>query len=158
MSDDPNADGAQVVILPPVLFALQIVVAEILYLVRPLGFGSSAGLRAAVGFLLLAAGVALMSSAFNLFKGMGQNPNPRTPTPAITRDGAYGFTRNPMYVAGALMLLGIGCARGNAWIILSMIPGFLVMHYGVILREEPYLERTFGDAYREYKRAVRRWL
>ena len=63
-----------------------------------------------------------------------------------------------MYLAGALFLLGIGCARGNAWIIVSMIPGFFIMHYGVIVREEAYLERKFGEEYRAYKREVRRWL
>jgi protein-S-isoprenylcysteine O-methyltransferase Ste14 len=32
------------------------------------------------------------------------------------------------------------------------------MHYGVILREERYLERKFGKEYLDYKSSVRRWI
>jgi protein-S-isoprenylcysteine O-methyltransferase Ste14 len=34
----------------------------------------------------------------------------------------------------------------------------LVIRYGVITREEAYLERKFGDVYRHYRARVRRWL
>ena len=39
-----------------------------------------------------------------------------------------------------------------------LVPLLLVMHYGVILREERYLEGKFGDAYRQYRSKVRRYL
>jgi protein-S-isoprenylcysteine O-methyltransferase Ste14 len=39
-----------------------------------------------------------------------------------------------------------------------LIPFYLVLRYGVVAREEGYLERKFGDAYSDYKSRVRRWL
>ncbi|MCH8138750.1 MAG: hypothetical protein IH926_07335 [Proteobacteria bacterium] len=39
-----------------------------------------------------------------------------------------------------------------------LVPLLVVLHYGVIAREERYLERKFADAYRRYKSTTRRWL
>jgi protein-S-isoprenylcysteine O-methyltransferase Ste14 len=39
-----------------------------------------------------------------------------------------------------------------------LIPFYLVLRYGVVAREEAYLERKFGDVYSDYKSRVRRWL
>ena len=39
-----------------------------------------------------------------------------------------------------------------------MLPIAITMRYGVVAREESYLEGRFADAYREYKGRVRRWL
>jgi hypothetical protein len=55
-------------------------------------------------------------------------------------------------------LLGIGLLLNNAWVLLVLIPVLVTMHYGVIIREEAYLERKFGDEYLRYKANVRRWL
>jgi protein-S-isoprenylcysteine O-methyltransferase Ste14 len=38
------------------------------------------------------------------------------------------------------------------------VPLALVIRYGVVAREEAYLARKFGDAYRAYQSRVRRWL
>ena len=158
MSANETKDGADVVILPPLLFVILIGLGEFLHAMAPLAFASRFGPRVAIGAVVMAAGVPLMLGAFSLFKRTGQDANPRTATPSITRDGPYRFTRNPMYIAGGLLQLGLGIVRGNGWIVLLLIPGFLVMSYGVILREEAYLERKFGEDYLAYKRSVRRWL
>jgi protein-S-isoprenylcysteine O-methyltransferase Ste14 len=41
---------------------------------------------------------------------------------------------------------------------LLAVPLLWVINVGVIAREERYLERKFGDAYRAYKVRVRRWV
>ena len=57
-----------------------------------------------------------------------------------------------------MLYLGIAIAADSVWVLTALIPALLVMHYGVILREEQYLAEKFGEAYLQYKRSVRRWL
>ena len=57
-----------------------------------------------------------------------------------------------------LVYLGIGLAVRSPWILILTLPLAATMRYGVITREEAYLERRFGDAYRGYKAHVRRWV
>ena len=61
------------------------------------------------------------------------------------------MSRNPGYVALSLLYVGIGVAADNLWIVAGLVPILIVMHYGVIVREEQYLERTFGEEYLQYK-------
>jgi protein-S-isoprenylcysteine O-methyltransferase Ste14 len=44
------------------------------------------------------------------------------------------------------------------WILVTLVLFYLVIRYGVVAREETYLERKFGDVYLGYKSRVRRWL
>ena len=71
--------------------------------------------------------------------------------------GIHGWSRNPTYVGMFLLYAGIGLAAQPVGLILAL-PLVIVLRYGVVAREEAYLERRFGDAYRDYKARVRRWL
>jgi protein-S-isoprenylcysteine O-methyltransferase Ste14 len=57
-----------------------------------------------------------------------------------------------------LLYAGIGTAARSPWVLVLAVPLVIALRYGVIAREETYLERRFGDAYRDYKARVRRWL
>ena len=57
-----------------------------------------------------------------------------------------------------LLYAGIGLAARSLWVLILALPLVIVLRYGVVAREEAYLERRFGDAYRDYKARVRRWL
>jgi len=70
----------------------------------------------------------------------------------------YRFTRNPIYLAMFLGLIGLAIAFDNLWLLMMLVPFALVVRYGVVAREEAYLERKFGDVYRGYRSRVRRWL
>jgi protein-S-isoprenylcysteine O-methyltransferase Ste14 len=57
-----------------------------------------------------------------------------------------------------LLYAGIGLAARSPWVLTLTLPLAVILRYGVIAREEGYLERRFGDAYRDYQARVRRWM
>ena len=77
---------------------------------------------------------------------------------ALVTTGIHGWSRNPIYVGMLLIYAGIGVAARSPWILILVLPLFVILRYGVVAREEAYLERRFGDSYRDYKARVRRWL
>ena len=98
------------------------------------------------------------NAALSLFRRTGQDPKPWAPTPEIVATGIYRFTRNPMYVGMALVLLALGLAFANAWIVALVPTTLAVVYWTAVRHEEAYLERKFGAAYARYKAATRRWL
>ena len=82
----------------------------------------------------------------------------RKPATALATAGPYRVSRNPIYLALTLFYLGVGLAAGSLWVVVLAGPALLVMHLGVVRREERYLERRFGAAYLDYARRVRRWI
>ena len=111
-----------------------------------------------VGFAVMAVSGLIMPFVLLEFRKARTNFNPRKPTTAIITTGPYRFSRNPSYVGLTLVYVGIGIAADSIWILGLLIPALAVMHYGVIVREERYLENKFGEEYLRYKRSVRRWL
>lgn len=86
------------------------------------------------------------------------SPLPERPTTAIVSSGVFAFSRNPIYLGFTLIYLGVTLWVNTWWLVLLLPVVLAVMHYGVILREERYLEGKFGEAYLAYKRRVRRWI
>ena len=80
------------------------------------------------------------------------------PARVLVTTGIHGWTRNPIYLGFFLVYCGIGVAVHSAWILVLTLPLMILIRYGVVAREEIYLERRFGDAFVYYKRRVRRWL
>ena len=80
------------------------------------------------------------------------------PVPRLTTEGPFRYSRNPSYLALALIYAGIASLRNSLWAMLLLPPVVMVMQREVIGREERYLERTFGEEYLTYKGKVRRWV
>ncbi len=80
------------------------------------------------------------------------------PTTTIVTAGPYRWTRNPIYVAFTLIYVGIACGLNCLWALVLLPAALLLIDRGVIRGEEAYLERKFGDPYRQYLAHVRRWL
>ena len=112
------------------------------------------GLGAMVFFLALA----LVAWAIVTIARAGSNVPTNLPTTTIVETGPYRFTRNPIYLGMCLGLIGLAIAFDNLWLLMMLVPFALVIRYGVVAREEVYLERKFGDVYRGYRSRVRRWL
>ncbi len=97
-------------------------------------------------------------AAVRRFKAAGTSFHTHEPATAILSDGLYGVSRNPIYLALTAIYLGVGVMADAGWVLALLGPLLLVMHYGVIAREERYLERKFGDEYLRYRAKVRRWI
>jgi protein-S-isoprenylcysteine O-methyltransferase Ste14 len=110
-----------------------------------------AGSLILIGIGIFAAGIRNFSSAATPVQGT-------KPTRALVTTGIHGWSRNPIYLGMFLVYGGIGIAVRSPWILILALPLAITMRYGVVAREEAYLERRFGDAYRDYKARVRRWL
>jgi len=154
-------DIAGVIAPPPLIYLAFLVIGLVSSRLWPLAaFGDSVpgSVRIPLGALLVAAGLAAAVTGFRQFRAAGTEVNPHRPTTALVSGGLYRFSRNPLYLALTSIYAGIASAADSLWALLLLVPALIVMRYGVIAREEAYLERKFGEAYRHYKQAVRRWL
>ena len=151
-------DGADVRVLPPLLFLGSIVLGLALGWLAPLRFHAGGRARVLLGLALIAGGVALGGWTLRWMRRTNQHPDPRKPTPSLIFEGPFRFSRNPIYVGMALLEAGIGVALGNLWLLLLLAPTLWVLAHYVIEREEAYLARKFGEPYEGYRRSVRRWL
>jgi protein-S-isoprenylcysteine O-methyltransferase Ste14 len=114
--------------------------------------------RIAVAVLAVAAWLALDGAAMLSFRRARTSMVPVKPSTALVTSGPYRLTRNPMYVGMAFLYVGFAFAFGVIWA-LALLPAVLVIvDRLVIAREEAYLERKFGQDYRDYQARVRRWL
>ena len=107
---------------------------------------------------MIAIACLLVLSAFRLMRKAGTNVDPTQPTTALVVKGPFQLTRNPLYLSLTLIYSGIAMLMNALWAMLILPFVLLVMRLGVIDREERYLERKFGEEYRQYKARVRRWL
>ena len=84
--------------------------------------------------------------------------NPSSHTDKLVTSGIYAFSRNPIYVGWFLFMLGLGISNLSIFVVLVSTLMLAVLYWAVILQEEEYLERRFGEEYLIYKSRVRRWL
>jgi protein-S-isoprenylcysteine O-methyltransferase Ste14 len=156
MSQDP--DNANAVVRPPIALVLALVAglgADRLY---PLRFVPESVSGAWVGGAIFALAFALAIWAIVTIRKAGTRVETYKPTTTIVVNGPYRFTRNPIYIGMFLGLIGLAIAFDSLWILATLALFYLVVRYGVVAREEAYLERKFGDVYLGYKSRVRRWL
>ena len=76
----------------------------------------------------------------------------------LVTDGSFSFTCNPLYLAGTMLVLGIGLVSGVVWFLLLAILAAFTVQKLAIEREERHLQARFGETYLDYARRVRRWI
>jgi len=159
--NDPGTAG--VIARPPLLLLGALLLGfgldHLVPLPRPIpGTGMVHTISATVAGALILIGVAVFAASIRNFFSAGTPVQGTRPTQTLVTTGIYGWSRNPIYLGMLFFLVGIGIAIRSPWILLLAVPLAITFRYGVIAREEAYLERRFGDAYRDYKAHVRRWL
>src|ERR1700692_2212096 len=153
-----TSDNANVIIHPPIAWALAVLAGLALQWLMPLRVTPAAVPAGWVGGAVFVLALVLVVWAIATMTGAGSNVPTNRPTTTIVEAGPYRFTRNPIYLSMTLGLIGLAIALNSLWLLLTLIPFALVIRYGVIAREEAYLERKFGDVYSRYRARVRRWL
>ena len=152
-----NSDSANVAFHPPVLLLGLLVAGSVLWRTSALAFlpESVSGMTGpgitGVSFILFWWSVITMRRA-------GANLPTNQPSTVIVLHGPYRFSRNPIYVAMLLLIIGIACWLNSASFLFVAPVFFGLITSGVILREEQYLHRKFGTAYDDYRARVRRWI
>jgi len=152
------ADTAQVMVRPPLAWALAAIVGVALGWVVPLRFVPTALPAAWLGAIVFALAVALFVWAIVTMTRAGSNVPTSMPTMSIVDTGPYRFTRNPIYLAMMLGLVGLAIGFDSLWSLIALVFFYIIIRYGVVAREEAYLERKFGDVYRSYRARARRWV
>jgi len=151
-----SADNPGVVVLPPVLHAAALLVVLALDWVWPWPIFDRPAYRWA-GVPLIVIGIAIVVWGRITMLGAGTNINPSQPAVALVTSGPFRFARNPLYTALMIVFSGLTVAFNTWWGFALLIPVFIVMFFGVIRREERYLDRKFGESYRQYCSQVRRY-
>ncbi len=159
MSDEQQTtpDNPGVTVAPPILLIGVILVGVGLQQARVLELPNGSGWSAAA-WALLGVGVIVLVACWVQFFRARTNVLHHKPASSLIHSGLYRFSRNPIYLSGLFLQLGVALLMNNLWIVLLVPVSKLVFDRYVIAREEAYLERRFGEGYVDYKRTVRRWL
>ena len=113
---------------------------------------------AIVAAILILSGVVVLLDAFIRFARADGTPAPPMPTAHLVVVGPYRYVRNPMYLAVLAIVLGQALLFGSWGTLLyagAVLTAVVLFVWGY---EEPTLERTYGDEYREFRRNVRGWV
>ncbi|HET9149721.1 MAG TPA: isoprenylcysteine carboxylmethyltransferase family protein [Alphaproteobacteria bacterium] len=146
--------------LPPIIFLSAIAVSVLVNALYPLPWVGRplSTILFALGWLMIAVFVALNFWAIRVMRRAGTTVRPDRGTASLVTVGPFGFTRNPLYLAGTVLVLGIGLVSGIAWFVLFAILAAFAVQKLAIEREETHLQARFGDTYLDYANRVRRWI
>ncbi len=113
-----------------------------------------------VAITLAAIGAAIALGGVVSFRRARTTVNPLKPetSAALVSTGVYSFTRNPMYLGMALVLLAWAVYLSSIWSLVGPVLFALYITKFQIIPEERVLDRLFGEPFAEYKKRVRRWL
>ncbi len=156
-ADEQLPDNAGVAFPPPLMLLLMFVAGFVLRVVLPLSFLPAQMAWMAGPAIVITAFVFFFWAAVTMRRGGGSIPTGE-PTEVILSHGPYRFSRNPIYVSMIALLIGAGIWANGLWCIGFAVVAVFLLSWGVISREEAYLERKFGTEYTAYKSVVRRWL
>jgi protein-S-isoprenylcysteine O-methyltransferase Ste14 len=151
------ADHAGVWVPPPLIYGVIFGLGLLLHQIVPLTIPPALP-TGAVGLFFLGGGVLLLVWSNVLFQRAHTSLVPIKPTAALVMSGPYQRTRNPMYLGLLCVYIGVAFWFGLAWALFLVPLVVLAVQSLAIAKEEHYLEHRFGDAYRQYRTRVRRWI
>jgi len=141
---------------PPIVFLGSILLGIALNRAWPLRFVSSS--VRLLGPAITACAVAPFLISYREFRRAGTSVRGSQRSTVIVQTGPFRFSRNPIYLAFILLVLGLSVWLNNLWLLVTVVPAAGMIAMVVIPREERFLERNFHDQYSSYRTRVRRWL
>ena len=146
--------------LPPLIYVGAIALSVILHYVYPLPWFSPpfSDILFAAGWLAVLGFAALFYTAVTAMARAKTTINPNGVPDHLVTSGPFSFTRNPIYLADTLLMIGVGLISGIAWFLpLALIAAFATRKVA-IEREEKLLKERFGKKYLDYAKRIRRWI
>jgi protein-S-isoprenylcysteine O-methyltransferase Ste14 len=151
------ADHAGVRVPPPLIYVVLFGLGLLLHELMPFTFLPIIPARVAA-LLFLGVGVLLAGWSNLLFRRAHTSLVPIKPTTALVIAGPYRLTRNPMYLGLLCIYIAAALWFGVVWVLVLVPLVVLAVQRLAIIKEERYLEQKFGEAYRQYRAHVRRWI
>jgi protein-S-isoprenylcysteine O-methyltransferase Ste14 len=140
------------------VFGLPFIIGAALQLVVPVSFGNGwfRLARVLVGLVLIMVGVVIVVAARREFRDHQQPTDPGQSTSKLITTGVFAYSRNPLYLGGMCVLVGLALALSLMWGLLLLLPAFVAGHVILIQPEERHLAARFGADYRIYAATVNR--
>ena len=159
---EDESDAMGLGVPPPVVYLGPLILGLLLNRRVPAPFLPRRSTRI-VGLPLIVGGLLLGGWTFQTMRRadtpvIGEPLVPGKPTSSLITDGSFRYSRNPGYLAAAMVYAGIASLANVLWAILLLPVTLLGMRRTAIEREERYLEGMFGKEYLDYKARVRRWI
>jgi protein-S-isoprenylcysteine O-methyltransferase Ste14 len=154
MGDAPPRPGFD---LPPLWLGAALLLMWLLHAQWPLAVWFEPPWRY-LGWLPIAAAVTWMVDSLLRFRRLGTGIRPFTAATTLVAEGAFRWTRNPMYLGMVVVAFGMAICQGTAASFLVPPLLWLVLDRRFVAREERFLRASLGPAYDDYCRRVRRWL
>jgi protein-S-isoprenylcysteine O-methyltransferase Ste14 len=142
---------------PPIIVALAVLAAIFLARLWPLPSVES-GAVAIFGMAVALSGLALDLWAIVTMRRADTNILPNKAADLLVTWGPFRYSRNPIYVANTVLLVGIGLAFDNLWFVVCAVMAALLVDRLAIRREERHLAARFGAAWADYFSKTPRWL
>jgi protein-S-isoprenylcysteine O-methyltransferase Ste14 len=155
MTDERDNPGIR--LLLPLIYVVPLILGRILDRRRHVPF-LPRGVARGLGFSLLGGGAVLNGWFLRTIRNTDVPIRTDKPVPRLITEGPFRYSRNPSYLALAMIYAGIASVRNSLWAILLLPLVVMVIQREVIGREERYLERAFGEEYLAYRAQVRRWV
>lgn len=140
-------------ILPPALFYSAAMLVLLFGYLETGRFGQSY-----LGLILTVLAIFVAAKEKGRFAKIGTTIFPGKDASKLVTDGAFRYSRNPMYLAMVIGLFGLWPLTGGYSPLLPIAVFTAIIHHSFILQEEKHLTRLFGVDYEDYKKRVRRWL
>jgi protein-S-isoprenylcysteine O-methyltransferase Ste14 len=153
-----ETDLPAVVASPPRIYVAAFVLSMVSQTLWPFHIAGSGNMPMAFGGVIFAVSALFAHWAFRTMRMAGSSPNHGAHSEALTTSGPFAVSRNPIYLAMNGIYIGAAAMLNAWWPIFLLLLVLPLMHWGVILREEQYLRRRFGEAFVSYSEQVPRWL